>query len=193
MGNLFEVLYDVLFQPQIAMQTIADQKNIPQVLVVFFLSIIIPIWAMYFGLQAAGMSTMIPVFIGIKIVGSMIMWFMGTAIWHLLAEFYGGKGTAMGLFSALGFAYFPQILIVPLWVFAAILPASLKTLVMTLAALVILCWSLFLSITAMKEVYQFSAAKAVLVMLTPVLFMVLVCGIAFTFLGSAITQMPMWL
>jgi hypothetical protein len=193
MGNLFEVLYDVLFQPQIAMRIIADQKNIRQALVVFFLSIIIPIWAMYFGLQAAGMSTMIHLFIGIKIFGSMVMWFMGTAVWHLLAEFYGGKGTAIGLFSTLGFAYFPQILIVPLWVFAALLPVSLKTIVMTAAALIILCWSLFLSITAMQEVYQFSAAKAVLVMFTPLLVMVLICGIAFTFLGSAIAQMPMWL
>ena len=193
MGNLFEVLYDVLFQPQIAMRTIADNKNIPQALVVFFVSIIIPIWAMYFGLQAAGMSMMIHLFIGVKIVGSMMMWFMGTAVWHLLAEFYGGKGTALGLFSTLGFAYFPQILIVPFWVVAALLPVSMKTIMMTLSALIILGWCLFLSITAMKEVYQFSAAKAVLVMLTPLLVMVLVCGIAFTFLGSALTQMPMWL
>jgi len=193
MGNIFDVLYDVLFQPQMAMRSIADQKNIPQVLVVFFLSIIIPIWAMYFGLQAAGMSTMIHLFIGIKIFGSMVMWFMGTAVWHLLAEFYGGRGTAIGLFSTLGFTYFPQILIVPLWVFAAILPVSLKTLVMTVAALVILGWSLFLSITAMKEVYQFSTAKAVLVMITPLLVVLVLCTLAFTFVGSALTQMPMWL
>lgn len=193
MGNVFEVLYDVLFQPQIAMRTIAEQKNIPQALSVFFLSIIIPIWAMYFGMQAAGMSTMIYLFIAVKIVGSMVMWFVGTAIWHLIAEFYGGKGTALGLFSALGFSYFPQIFIVPLWVFAALLPVSLKTIVMTLAALVIVCWSLFLTITAMREVYHITAAKAVLVMLTPLIVLIVVCGIAFTFVGSALTQMPMWL
>lgn len=193
MGNVFEILYDVLFQPQIAMRTIAEQKNIPQTLSVFFLSIIIPIWAMYFGMQAAGMSTMIYFFIAVKIVGSMVMWFVGTAIWHLIAEFYGGKGSALGLFSALGFSYFPQIFIVPLWVFAALLPVSMRTIVMTLAALVIVCWSLFLSITAMREVYQITAAKAVLVMLTPLIVLIVVCGIAFTFIGSALTQMPMWL
>jgi hypothetical protein len=32
-----------------------------------------------------------------------------------------------------------------------------------------------------------------LVMITPVLAILVVCAIAFTFIGSAMTQMPMWL
>ena len=193
MGNLFDVLYDVLFQPQIAMQTIAARKNIGQAIVVFLLSILIPIWAMYFGMQATGMSAMIHVMIGGKVLGGIIMWFMGTAVWHLIAEFYGGRGTALGLFSTLGFSHFPQVFIVPLWVFAALMPGGVKTMIMAVSALGVLFWSLFLTIKAIKEVYQFSTARAVLVMATPILAILIVLGIVFTFIGSAFTQMPMWL
>ncbi len=193
MGNIFEVLYDVLFQPKIAMQIIADKKNVSQAVVVFFLSLLIPLWALYFGLQEAGMSAMIHFFIGFKMVSGMFMWFIGTAVWHLIAEFLGGRGTGLGLFVTLGFAHFPQVFIVPLWVFATLLPVSLKSIVMAVAALVILGWSFFLIITAMKEVYQFSTVKAVLVIATPLLVAIIVCGIAFAFIGSALTQMPMLL
>jgi hypothetical protein len=192
-GNVFEVLYDVLFQPKVAMQIIADKKNISQAVVVFLLSLFIPLWALYFGLQEAGISTMIHFFMGFKIVSGILMWFMGAAVWHLIAEFFGGRGTGKGLFVTLGFAHFPQVFIVPLWAFAALLPVSLKTIVMAVAALAILCWSLFLTVTAMKEVYQFSTAKAVLVIVTPLLVAIVVCAIVFAFIGSALTQMPMLL
>lgn len=193
MGNVFDALYDVLFQPKIAMQMIAEQKKISQAVIVFFLSLVIPLWALYFGMQDVGMSAMVPFVIGFKIVSSMLMWFMGAAVWHLIAEFLGGRGTGLGLFTTLGFAQFPQVLIVPLWVIAALLPASLKSIMMAVAALTIFGWSFFLTITAIKEVYEFSTAKAMLVMITPVLAILVVCAIAFIFIGSAVTQMPMWL
>lgn len=193
MGNIFEILYDVLFQPKTAMQTIADTKNISQAVAVFFLSLFIPLWALYFGLQEAGMPAMIQLAAGFRIAGSLLMWFMGTAVWHLIAEFFGGRGTGLGLFSTLGFAHFPQVFIVPLWGFAALLPAGLKPVIMAVAALAIFCWSFFLTITAIKAVYQFSAAKATLVIVMPLLVMVIGCMITFAFIGSAVTQMPMWL
>jgi len=193
MGNVFDALYDVLFQPKIAMQMIAEQKKISQAVIVFFLSLVIPLWALYFGMQDVGMSAMVPFVIGFKIVSSMLMWFMGAAVWHLIAEFLGGRGTGLGLFTTLGFAQFPQVFIVPLWVIAALLPASLKSIMMAVAALTIFGWSFFLTITAIKEVYEFSTAKAMLVMITPILAILVVCAIAFTFIGSAVTQMPMWL
>jgi hypothetical protein len=175
------------------MQLIAEKKNISQAVAVFFLSLLIPLWALYFGLQEAGMSAMIPFFMGFKIVSGILMWFMGVAVWHLIAEFFGGRGTGIGLFVTLGFAHFPQVFIVPLWVFAALLPISMKTVVMAVAALAILCWSLFLTVTAMKEVYQLSTVKAVLVIVTPMLVGIVVCAIVFAFIGSALTQMPMLL
>lgn len=193
MGNIFDVMYDVLFQPKMGMRVIADKKNIGQSLIVFFLSLLIPLWALYFGLKASSVTAMVHIVIGLKIIASLMLWIIGTAVWHLIAEFFGGRGTAVGLFSALGFAYFPSVLIVPLWVFAALLPANFKSIMMALVALLILSWSFVLHIVAIKEVYQFSTTKAVLVLVTPMLIMVLVGAVAFTFISSALIQMPMWL
>lgn len=193
MGSLFEILYDVLFQPKAAMLSIADERKIEQAALVFVLSLLIPLWALYFGLQEAGMPAMIQWAAGVRIVGSLLMWFMSTAVWHLIAEFFGGRGTGLRLFTTLGFAYFPQVFIVPLWGFAALVPVEFKTAVMAIAALLIFGWSLFLTVTAIKAVYQFSTAKATLVMIMPLLVMALVGVIAFVFIGSAVTQLPMWL
>ncbi|MBP2626552.1 MAG: Yip1 protein [Firmicutes bacterium] len=193
MGSLFEMLYDILFQPAIGMKNIAQRKNVGQAIVVFLLSILIPIWALYFGLKATGMSTMINVMIVLKIFGSLVMWIMGAAIWHLIAEFFGGHGTAVGLFTALGFAHAPRIFIVPLWALIAVMPASSKTMLMTISVLAVMLWSLSLDVVAIKEVHQLSASKAVLVMITPLLVVGILCIIGFTFIGSSLTHMPMWL
>ena len=193
MGSLFEMLYDILFQPTIGMKNIAEQKNVGQALVVFLLSMLIPIWALYFGLQATEMSAMIYVMIVLKILGSMLMWIMGASIWHLIAEFLGGRGTAVGLFTALGFAHVPRIFIVPLWALVAVMPASTKTLLMTIAVLVIMLWSLSLDIVAIKEVHQLSTSKAVLVIVTQMLVIGILGVIGFAFIGSSLGHMPMWL
>lgn len=187
------MVYDVLFQPTIGMRNIAERKNVGQSLVVFFLSILLPIWALYFGLKTAAMSPMINMVIGMKVFGSLAMWIVGAAIWHLVAEFLGGRGTAMGLFAALGFAHIPRIFIVPLWALIAVMPESGKTLLMAVSVLSIMFWSLSLDIVAIKEVHQLSAAKALLVILTPMLAMGLICAIGFTFIGSSLTHMLMGL
>jgi len=193
MGSLFEILYDILFQPSIGMKNVAERKNVGQSLIAFLLSILIPIWALNLGLKATGMLTMIHMMIILKILGSVVMWIMGAAIWHLVAELFGGRGTAVGLFAALGFAHVPRILIVPLWALITVMPASSKTLLMTIVVLAILLWSLYLDVVAIKEVHQLSTSKAVLVMITPLLVVGILCVIGFTFIGSSLTHMPMWL
>jgi len=193
MDSLFETLYDILFQPIIGMRNMAKGKNVGQALVAFSLSILIPILALYFGLKATGMSTMIQVMIVLKIFGSVVLWVMGAAIWHLIAEFFGGQGSARGLFTALGFAHVPRIFIVPLWALITFFPENSKTLLMTIGVLVVMLWSLFLDVVAIKEVYQLSTPQAVLVFITPLLVMGILCVICFTLIGSSLTHMPMWL
>lgn len=190
---MFETLYDVLFQPQAGMRSIAERKNAGQAAVVFLLSILFPIWALYFGLKAAGMLPMIHMMIVLKVFGSMVMWIMGAAIWHLIAEFFGGRGTAIGLFAALGFVHIPRIFIVPLWALTAVMPDGSKTVLMAVAVLAVMFWSLYLDVVAIKEVHQLSAAKSVLVLIMPWLFLGLLCTVVFTLIGSSFMHVPMWL
>lgn len=193
MGSLVEILYDILFQPAIGMKTIAERKNVGQAVVVFLLSILIPIWALYFGLKTTGMSAMIHVMIVLKIFGSIVMWIVGSAIWHLIAEFFGGQGTAVGLFTALGFAHAPRMFIVPLWALIAVMPASSKTMLMAISVLAVMLWSLSLDVVAIKEVHQLPTSKAVLVIITPLLVVGILCVIGFSFIGSSLMHMPTWL
>ena len=136
---------------------------------------------------------MVNVMIVLKILGSIAMWIIGAAIWHLIAEFFGGRGTAVGLFAALGFAHAPRMFIVPLWALIAVMPESSRTLLMTISVLAVMLWSLSLDLVAIKEVHQLSGAKAVLVMITPLLVVGVLCVIGFTFIGSSLMHMPMWL
>ena len=193
MGSLLEIFYDILFQPQVGMRNIAERKNIGQALVAFLLSILIPIWALYFGLKAAGMSTMIHMIIGLKVFGSIVLWIIGAALWNLIAEFFGGQGTAIGLLAALGFAHIPRIFIVPLWALVVVMPAGSKTLLMVISMLAVMLWSFYLDVVAIKEVYQLSAAKAILVMIMPLLVIGLLCGVVFAFIGISFIHIPMWL
>ena len=193
MGSLFDMLYDILFQPAVGMKNIAEQKNVGQALVVFLLSILLPIWALHLGLEFTAMSTMIYMMMVVKIGGSILMWIMAAALWHLIAEFFGGQGTAVGLFSALGFAHAPRIFIVPLWALITVMPANSKTLLLTICVVVVMLWSLSLDVVAIKEVHRLSAAKAVLVVITPLLVMGLLCVICFTLIGTSLTHMPIWL
>lgn len=193
MGSLFEILYDILFQPAIGMKNSAEQKNVGQAVIVFLLSILLPIWALSFGLKTTDMSMMINVMIVLKILGSIVLWIGGAAIWHLIAEFFGGQGTAVGLFTALGFAHAPRIFIVPLWALIAVMPASSKTILMTIAVLAVMLWSLTLDVVAIKAVHQLSASKAVLVMIIPLLIVGILGIIGVTFIGSSLIHMPMWL
>lgn len=174
------------------MGKIAEQKNVGQAVLVASLSIFLPILAVGFGIKDTGMATMMYVMIGIKIVASFLVWMIGSAIWHLIAEFFGGRGTGVGLFSALGFAHLPRIFIVPLWALIGVMPESSKTVLMVIAVLTILSWSLALDVVAIKEVHQLSTAKAVLVMLMPLLMIGLLCLIGFIFISSSFMHMPMW-
>jgi hypothetical protein len=192
-GSLWDILYDVLFQPRIAMRNIAEQKNIGQAAIVALVSILMPIWAVSFELKKSEMTTMIQAMIGVKVIGSLLVWIIGAAIWNLIAECFGGKGTGVGLFSALGFAHIPRVFMIPLWGLIAVMPASSKNVLMTLSVLIILCWSFALDVVAIKEVHQLSTAKAVLVMVTPMLILGLLCLIGFVYISSSLANMNMWI
>ncbi|MDD4600283.1 hypothetical protein SDC9_22939 [bioreactor metagenome] len=190
MGVLFETLYDVLFQPRAAMRQIAAEKKVGQALIVVLLSSIIPIWAVYFGLKTAGMHHAFGIIGILQIVGSLAVWVMGAALWHIIAELLNGKGTAVGLLSALGFAHLPRVFIVPLWVIAALLPAGAQALFMGITGVAIAGWVLYLDLAALQETYEISAVKAVLVIMAPPLVIFAAVLAIMVFMGTALLKLP---
>lgn len=190
---MWDVLYDLLFQPGLAMRNIGEQKRVGQAWGVALTSIIIPVWALALSSKDNTVVTAIHMLLGFKVVVSLFMWMTAAASWHLIAEFLGGRGTGIGLFTALGFAYLPCIFIIPLWAIITVMPPSSKTLLMTIAILGILFWSLLLDVLAIREVHQLSTAKAVLTMIMPIILIGVLAIIGFVFISSSIIQMPVWL
>ncbi|WP_378955303.1 Yip1 family protein [Pelosinus sp. sgz500959] len=191
MGSLFDNLYDVLFQPWVAMRNMAESKNVGQAISVFFCSILVPIWALYFGLKDTGLAMMFHVLVMFKVIGSLMIWIMGVAIWQLTAEFFGGRGTAVGLFVTLGFAHIPRIFMVPLWAMVTVMPSSTKTFLLSISVLVLVFWSLYLDVVAIREVHQLSTAKSVLVLMSPIIGIGVLCAVIAIFIGSGLINMSM--
>ena len=96
---------------------------------------------------------------------------MSTAIWHLLAEILGEKGSAKQLLTATGFIYFLQILIVPFYLLATFWP-TLGIAVVTITTICLAIWSLYLQIAAISVVYHMSMAKACLILFLPILIFI---------------------
>ncbi len=185
MGPFLEILYDVLFSPAAAMRQIAARQPVGQAFGAFLLSVLIPAGAAYFVLQTFGAGKFSGAAIFVAIAARLAAWFVGAAILQLVAEFYGGRGTALGLFAAIGFAHLPAIFVVPLAVAALLLPAGAAAIVLAAGGLVLLLWILSLVVVAIQGAHGFGAAKAVLVLLTPLLAAAAVAVAVAVFVGTA--------
>ena len=171
MGEFLEKLYDVLFHPVAAMRKIAAEAKIGQAAAAFFLSVLIPAWAMYFGLKSAAITAWGNIFILLEVVGSLLIWWFSAAFFHLIAELLGGQGKAKGLLSCMGFGYIPRIFIVPFWVMASLMPEGARTIFLGLSMLLVSVWTLVLQVIAIREAHQLTNAKSIIVLLSPVLLL----------------------
>ena len=181
-----ETLYDVFFSPAAAMRQIAARRPVGQAVAAFFLSVLIPAAAVYFALQAAGFARFAPAIMVVPVMLRLAAWVVGSAVLSLIAEFFGGRGTALGLFTAVGFAHLPGIFLVPLAVAAMLLPAGAAGVVFVVGALAVGLWTLALVTVAVDQAHGLGLAKAVLVLLTPFLLMA-AAGLVFAaFVGVAL-------
>lgn len=186
MGPFLETLYDVLFSPGAAMRRIAERRPLGQALAAFFISVLIPAGAVYFALQAMGYAKAAGFVVAAHTAARLVVWFVGSAVLSLIAELYGGRGTAVGLFTAMGFAHLPGIFLVPLSVAAMLLPAGLAGIVFAVGALALLLWALALVAAAIAGAHGLGMAKAVLVLVTPLLTLG-AAGVALAlFVGAAL-------
>lgn len=184
MGHFLENLYDVLFHPADAMRRLAAHKPVGEALAAFLLSVLIPAGVVYFAFKEGSLTKMLNTILLLQIVGGLFLWFSGSAILSLIAEFFGGRGTAMGLFVALGFAQLPRIMVAPLGVLVMLLPPGVFTFGAVLMSLVILFWILALDVAAIKGAHELSSAKAVLVLVTPLLAITAAALFAIVFIGT---------
>ncbi len=102
-----------------------------------------------------------------------VFWIVNVAILHFSAEVWGKRGSVIDLFVTLGLAIFPYIFVSPLSLLVEGLGGG-RIFFRSFFTIVLLLWSFFLALSAIKEVYSSATLAALLILLTPlVLFMAL--------------------
>lgn len=191
MGSFLETVYDVLFNPKQAMRYIAEKKLIGQALAMFSISMLVPVWAMYAGVKGtSGVAALGLLFI-VQVIGSLVLWVFSAAILAFIAELAGGRGTAVGLFSALGFSHLPKIIVTPLWVVAVLLPAGVQETAFGIIAVIAIVWMLALHVAALQGAFALSGVRAILVLSAPLLVSIGAIAAILIFAGSALMQISL--
>jgi hypothetical protein len=168
MSSILETLYDLLAKPKEAFEVIVSERRLSKACQIVLFSTVISSLAAYANVFEGSFKGAILL---AQIVCSVLMWGVSVSVWHLLAELIGGRGSVKRLLTAIGFTYFLQLLVVPIYLIASFFPGVGFLLIM-IATLVIAVWSIVLGILAICEVYQLSGGKATLVYFLPVLIFV---------------------
>lgn len=168
MSSILENLYDLLAKPKEAFEVIVSEKRLSKACQIVLFSTVISSLAAYANVFEG--SSKVAMLLA-QIVCSVLMWGVSVSIWHLLAELMGGRGSVKTLLTAIGFTYFLQLLVVPIYLIASFF-SGVGFLLLVIATLVIAVWSIVLGILAIREVYQLSGGKATLVYFLPVLIFI---------------------
>ncbi|MFQ5867196.1 MAG: Yip1 family protein [bacterium] len=96
-------------------------------------------------------------------------WIINVGILHFFAEVWGKRGRVIDLFITFGLAMFPFILVSPLSLIVEGLGRG-RIFFQSIFTIAILLWCFFLALAAIREVYSSAPLEALLILLTPVLF-----------------------
>jgi len=124
----------------------------------FLFSFILYLRNQNFLLTFAGLIILIPVM--------LVVLFIVTAILHVIAKILGGKGRFLNTYQALAYA-------------SAISPVTAIPVLGMLASF----YQLYLTIIGLRRFHQYSTVRAVINVLTPIVFFVVVAGVAVALLG----------
>jgi len=146
-------------------------------------SLLLTLWSEHHEIYSANLSAfsaVIPFFIAIFLIGTILF----TAIWHFSADILGGAGRGLTL------QYFVFLAYLPLWLTGPI-AFLLKVVVKKPASYpivfcILVCWTAFLLIAAMKELYRFTFLKALLNLILSPALLTAIAWIIYTYLPENI-------
>lgn len=161
MGELLDRIYGILFQPVVTLRDISREGILGQAVLVLITVTLFTTWTGYFTLWSNS------IFASVSLMSTLVFWFMGSAMLHLVAELFGGKGQATGLLAANGFIQIPRIFMVPLFVLASFIPEPMRVGLILLGGSGIVLWEVTLSVIALRENYGFSTGRAFLTLIAP--------------------------
>ena len=207
----FELIYAVLFKPTLAFKSIAAYRPVGSAFLVKY-RVYLFTFLMSIAIGKRGLAGYFPgldqnifgllnqlgiqVLIGfgvLGLIGLLVGWFLKTAIYSLMAEFWGGQARGISLFCALGFAALPGVFVPPLQLVGYLLGGSAQA-IGGLDGFGAGIWGLILNVLALREAAQISTGRAVAVLLTligmVVIFVLLMAGIMLASLLPLLRNLP---
>lgn len=187
LSNALELLYDVITRPQLAFYRITHTDVRGEAVIVFILSTLIT------SLASAGlMPNTLGAAFAVSLIGGILYLALGGALMHFCASLLGGEGTVQGLLQALPFALFPNTLTV-LGVIFNFLPATIGAPLFDALTFLMMCWTVYLLVTALQKNYGIRLWRAVCALLFPWIgLLLLVTFLIFAFFWSLVANMPLW-
>lgn len=185
MKELIQLITNVVYTPKQAMQQVVEEQKMSTALLVYLL-----VGIFSFSSQLMGKGSEATFLLGglpLCILMSFCFLFFWSAFLHLAAEFVGGKGRAIDLFSALAVASVPYILSAPLAFFEQTGFVPLQVVAGILHVLLVI-WGCYLNVLAIQVVENISFGKAICLLFLPliVLLVLIVAAIVFSFLVVSI-------
>ena len=114
-------------------------------------------------------------------------WFIMSGLLHLLADFFGGKGKARNVFAVYGIAGLPVVFMLPVQVLLLAFPEGfIQVFAAAIFGIAVFVWSTALIVVGLREVHQFSTGKALLIVLTPGIVLVVLAIVAIVIIGAAV-------
>lgn len=202
LAGLIELVYGVLFSP---VQTFRRISQDPPVFFGFliFLTVII-LTSLVSSLtppsltKSAELTAILaqtrPVIGIISVIFALIAWFMEAGLFQLLAEFFGGKGRAVGVLTVLALAGVPKVLVIPFQVISYLSGGSpVGRFLVIAASLAAFVWWAVLLVIGLREIQKFSTARSVATLVIPMgilaitvlVFALALVGLIIPFAGGA--------
>jgi len=202
-----ELVYGVLFEPGKTMKKVAARPPLGlTALVVTIISLIGAVMGLLTvskvlnqSLHAMAMEQFLPGLRAMAPLGAVfgllwgyVKWFGHSAIIHLAAELLGGRGSARGVFAAVGLAWLPAIFMIPIqflnyWLGTGKLAV---TILVGLAGLAVGIWSIILMVIGLREVHGLSTGRSVLVVFSPILALLMLGILMIITLVAIAASMP---
>ncbi|WP_027364419.1 Yip1 family protein [Desulfotruncus alcoholivorax] len=199
-AGMLELIYGTLFDPARTFAGFASNPRIGAAVLVFFSVNILEALMGYYttprffqSLRIPGMLeydyvkvTAILVAAGGFLFG-LVKWFVMSGLLHLLSELLGGRGGARNVFAVYGLAGLPVVFMLPVQVMLMVFPGGfLQALTAALCGIAVFVWSTVLLVIGLREVHQFSAGKAILVVIAPWSIIVVLAIVSIVVIGSSI-------
>ncbi|MCL6448329.1 MAG: YIP1 family protein [Armatimonadetes bacterium] len=180
--GFLELVYGVLFEPSATFSRIKDRERLPvgRTVIIFTLanvavslmSATVTSRLMYFhAVDGAGvlMRSVAPAMAVLGLFFQYAKWFFYSGLLHLLAEFFGGRGRALGVFVVSGLASLPAVFTVPVNFLLLLFGVRGFTLsfFVYLFSVVAVVWGAVLLVLGIREVHGLSTGRAVAVVLLP--------------------------